>query len=62
MLVSVLRKVTTPCARVHRSELMLNTLVLLKQASLPNMKWRLGTVVAVHPGKDLIAWHNRSDS
>jgi len=32
-----------------------DTMVLIKEDNLPPLKWRLGRVVAVHPGKDNIA-------
>lgn len=36
----------------HRSDLKLNSLVLLRNDNLPPLKWRLGRVTATFPGKD----------
>lgn len=38
--------------RQHHSELNMDSLVLLKDDNLPPVKWRLGRIVELHPGKD----------
>ncbi|XP_050344657.1 uncharacterized protein LOC126769788 [Nymphalis io] len=38
--------------RSCKGSLKLNSLVLLKEDNLPPLKWRMGRIVAVHPGPD----------
>ncbi|XP_061710770.1 uncharacterized protein LOC133520395 [Cydia pomonella] len=38
--------------RTNNEVLQLNTLVLIKEDNLPPLKWKLGRIVAVHPGSD----------
>lgn len=39
----------------NKDSLKLNSLVVIKEDNLPPLKWRLGRIVALHPGKDGIS-------
>lgn len=41
--------------RTDKSELKINSLVLLKQDNLPPLRWKLGRIVELFPGSDGIA-------
>ncbi|XP_047998188.1 uncharacterized protein LOC125238223 [Leguminivora glycinivorella] len=41
--------------RLNQDSLQNNTLVVLKEDNLPPLKWRLGRIIATHPGKDGIS-------